>query len=173
MERNFNWKKTLSLPFNIEKDTNLRWLQVRIIHRILGTNHLLHRMGMKQNDKCSFCGEEKETIKHLFWDCEYVEYFWSTLLLLLVDNCGFVNIVLTDVDVLLGNPKFDGIFNKIILWGKKYIYKSKVQGVLPAFTGFQRFMSWHYKIERYIAKVTHKFDVFQIKWEKYGELFEE
>ncbi|MCU7801037.1 MAG: reverse transcriptase family protein, partial [gamma proteobacterium symbiont of Lucinoma myriamae] len=37
----FEWKYIFGLPFRITKDTSLKWLQVRINHRILGTNYLL------------------------------------------------------------------------------------------------------------------------------------
>ena len=37
----FCWKNILTFPFSLVKDTNLRWVQFRIIHRILGTNSLL------------------------------------------------------------------------------------------------------------------------------------
>ena len=26
---------------------------------------------------CSFCNSEVETLKHLFWDCEFVKIFWQ------------------------------------------------------------------------------------------------
>ncbi|MCU7801464.1 MAG: hypothetical protein KZQ70_15365, partial [gamma proteobacterium symbiont of Lucinoma myriamae] len=45
------WKKLFALPFKITKDTNLRWLQIRINHRILGTNYLLSKMNIQTNDK--------------------------------------------------------------------------------------------------------------------------
>ena len=104
LDDNFNWQTVLSLPFNIEQDTNLKWFQFRIIHRILGTNYLLTKMRLKQNDKCTFCNIDKETIKHLFWECEHVQYFWDLLKTLLRDNCGFENISFNAVDIILGNP---------------------------------------------------------------------
>ena len=39
-----DWSKLLELPFKSTKDTNLRWLQMRINHRILGTNYLLSKI---------------------------------------------------------------------------------------------------------------------------------
>ena len=62
LDDNFNWETNLSLPFNIEQDTSLKWFQFRIIQ----TNYLLNKMRLKQNDKCTFCNIDKETIKHLF-----------------------------------------------------------------------------------------------------------
>lgn len=38
------------------------------------------------DDKCTFCRPEKETIKHMFWDCESVAYFWEGLQFYLVQE---------------------------------------------------------------------------------------
>ena len=135
---NFCWKRLFTLPFTLVKDTNLRWFQFRILHRILGTNSLLCKMGLKNDNKCSFCSREKETITHLFWDCQYAQDFWDTVKLLLVDNCGLEHVTLNECDILFGNPKSDEVLNKILLWGKKHIFRSKCEGKLPSFNTFQR-----------------------------------
>ena len=88
-------------------------------------------MRLKQNDKCTYCNIDKETIKHLLWDCEHVQYFWDMLKTLFRDNCGFENITFNAVDVILGNSKFEGTLNKIVLWGKTFIYRSKTEEKLP------------------------------------------
>ena len=80
-----------------------------MLHRILGTNSLLCKMGLKNDNKCSFCSREKETIKHLFWDCKYAQDFWDTVKLLLVDNCGLQHVTFNECDILFGNPKSDEI----------------------------------------------------------------
>ena len=145
---NFNWKMILPLPFHIEHDTNLKWFQFRIIHRILGTNYLLNKMRLKQNDNCTFCNIDKETIKHLFWECEHVQYFWDMLETLLRDKCRFENISFNAVDIILGNPKFEGTLNKIVLWGKKFIYRYKMEEQLPSFNGFLRVVHKYYKTDK-------------------------
>ena len=45
------WKRLFYLPFQISKDTDVRWFQTRINHRILWTNYLLCQMNLKANDK--------------------------------------------------------------------------------------------------------------------------
>ena len=170
---NFCWKKILTFPFSLVKDTNLRWFQFRIIHRTLGTNNLLCKMGIKVDNKCSFCNREKETIKHLFWDCEYVQDFWETVILLLVENCGLENVTFNPCDILFGNPKSDDILNKIILWGKKYIFSCKYEGNTPSFNTFQRLLAWHFKVDAYIAKVEQKYGDFRTKWQRYIPLFDQ
>ena len=85
--QNLEWDKMFSLPFIITRDTNLRWFQVRINHRILGTNNLLFKMNIRVNDLCTFCLHEKETIKYLFWDCEITANFWNLLKEWLRNKC--------------------------------------------------------------------------------------
>lgn len=67
LNKNYSWKAIHSQMKYSTKNSKLQWLQYRIIHRILGTNQFLHKIGIKESDKCDFCGEETETIEHLFW----------------------------------------------------------------------------------------------------------
>lgn len=172
LNRNFVWKKVLHLPFHLVKDTNMRWFQTRINHRILGTNYLLRKMNLKTNDKCTFCSEEKETLVHLFWECEHVQYFWNSLKLLLIENCGFENVSFIVTDIVFGNPAFDEILNVLLLYGKKFIYRMKMEGKIPSFIGFQKNIAYQYKIDRHISRLSQKQKEFETKWEKYKELFQ-
>ena len=101
-----------------------------------------------------------------------MKYFWDLLKPLLRDNCGFENISFSAVDIILGNPKFEGTLNKIVLWDKKIIYRTKMEEKLPSFKGFLRAVNKQYKIDKYIAKMTPKYEVFQMKWIRYKELFD-
>ena len=102
------------MPFALVKDTNLRQFQFRVKQRILGTNSLLCKMGLRNDNKCSFYNREKETIKHLFLDCRYAQDFGGTVILLLVDS--YVILYLETQ-----NPT-NYLLNKIVLLGSKYIY---------------------------------------------------
>ena len=61
------WKMINILPFRITKDTSLRWLQYRIIHRCIATNDMLSKFNLVESSLCTFCSEHTETIKHLFF----------------------------------------------------------------------------------------------------------
>ena len=43
--------------------------QYKILHRILATNKKLKQYGIKTSDFCDFCGQEVESILHLFCEC--------------------------------------------------------------------------------------------------------
>lgn len=166
----FDWKNIFGLPFKVTKDTNLRWLQTRINHRILGTNYLLLKMNLKATDKCTFCLEEKETVKHIFWDCECVAYFWDGLKLLIQDNCGQENIDFTVTDIIFGNPNFEDLLNEILLLGKRFIYRMKMENQRPSLICFRKTITSHYKTDKYIAVKSQTQHNFEQKWDKYKEL---
>ena len=54
LQVNFGWKFVFNLPFYLTKDSKLQWFQFKIVHRIIGTNNLLSKMELKENDYCSF-----------------------------------------------------------------------------------------------------------------------
>ena len=59
------WKTVF---FKIHKigEVKLRWLQMRIVHRILATNVMLEKMKVATSIKCTFCCNEKDSIRHIF-----------------------------------------------------------------------------------------------------------
>ena len=69
-----NWKDCFRKVKKIS-DITLKWLQIRIVHRIIATNIVLKEMGIVQTNKCSFCEEEKDSIQHMFWNCNCVHTF--------------------------------------------------------------------------------------------------
>ena len=72
-----NWESTYSLPFWCTKETKLRESQFKLLHRRIATNDILYKIGIKQSDSCTFCGEATENLVHLFWSCKYSNAFWK------------------------------------------------------------------------------------------------
>ena len=75
--RTVNWESTYSLPFWCSKETKLREFQFKPLHRRIATNDFLYKIGIKQSDSCTFCGETTENMVHLFWSCKYSNAFWK------------------------------------------------------------------------------------------------
>lgn len=160
------------MPFKITKDSSLRWLQLRINHRILGTNHLLLKMKLSDTEKCTFCNEEKETIQHLFFDCTVVSNLWKTFESDLKTKCGLLQTNLLKSDILFGSLKFDTVLNQILLCVKKYIFRSKTERSIPTLIGLNKTLSYFYKIEKYIAAKEQELDTFNQRWNIYKGLIE-
>ncbi len=60
----------------LSRDTSLRALQFKIMHRIVATNRLLFKIKISPYDLCSFCFTFSETIEHIFWECTIVKNIW-------------------------------------------------------------------------------------------------
>ena len=74
-----SWVYIYKSPYQITKCTKFRWFQTSINHRILPTNHLLNKMNISDDPKCTFCGEENKTISHLLWNCSHTKAFITEL----------------------------------------------------------------------------------------------
>jgi hypothetical protein len=109
------WTHAYKLSILTTLDTNLRYFQYKLLHRILTTNHFLKLIGIKGEDYCTFCKIESETLLHLFTDCEYVKPIWTSLHLWLV-SCGYLQLKVFDKkDIILGIEGTDIIVNHCIL----------------------------------------------------------
>lgn len=141
------------------------------MHRILGTNYLLSKMNIVNSDKCSFCNEEKETIKHLFWDCRSIVPFWISFQTFIKDNCTTHTIEWNLIDVLFGNPQFEDALNLLILKAKQFIYSMKMKKLIPIFVNFKTGLSVVYRTEEYIAKRDLKNEILDKRWKNFQGLF--
>ena len=80
--------------------TILRDIQFRILHHTLITNETLLKWGVLNDNRCTFCHGEIESIAHLLRKCRYATNVWKHIENSL-QNAG-VTIVLTEVEKLFG-----------------------------------------------------------------------
>ena len=74
-----DWTTYYSVPFLCTSASKLRSFQFRVLHRIIGTNVLLMKMGIKDSDEFLFCDCKSKTIEHLVWCCDRIFPLWSAL----------------------------------------------------------------------------------------------
>ena len=162
------WKKVFLQIHNI-KDVKLKWLQMRIVHRIIGTNIVLKEMGITDSDKCNFCSDIKDHIEHIFWQCVHVNIFWKKIEDTLKSKCA-ININLTQNLILFGTEqetRTDSVLDFLIILGKMFIYKCKIDRRLPTFHGFELYVKNRYIIEEHNAKLGCTLLEFNVKWQPY------
>ena len=64
------WRQLFRICFKTIQDPYFKWFQYRIMHRILGTQIILHIMGVADSNKCLLCrSTSEETLLHLFFSC--------------------------------------------------------------------------------------------------------
>ena len=64
----------------IDKDidcTYVRYLQFRLLHRIIFTNELLYHMKIVDGPECPLCNNIPETIEHAFLECQKIHTLWG------------------------------------------------------------------------------------------------
>ena len=65
-------------PFQCTKLSKRLEFEFKIFHRRLATNCFLKKKKtLIDNDLCSFCQKEEETLIHLFWSCTVTSIFWQ------------------------------------------------------------------------------------------------
>ena len=165
-----NWNSIYMTPFKVLNDTKLLWFQFKINHRILGTNHILYKMGIKTSPLCSFCHSQNETIEHLFWDCTFSSAYWDEIKIWINKKCPDIYTDWSITDILLGNKKIDEAVINIFILAKFIIYRSKMQDVKPSFPAFSNHFHIFIKTEIYMAKRNNKMVKFDNVWSKYVPL---
>ena len=109
------------------QENKLIWFQYRLIHRILGTQRLLCKMGIVQSELCLMCQSDTETLKHLFYDCSVSHQIWNEAV-----DCikNWFQFELCPQEILLGYTMRDQHFlpvNTIIMVVKSHIFSNSRQ----------------------------------------------
>ena len=98
---NDNWKDIFKVCFKTIPHQNLIWLQYRILHRILGTTYLRHKMGKIESATCNKCLSNHQTILHLFTQCPIYTPLWQSLQTWINTNTT-LNITLDPTTIIVG-----------------------------------------------------------------------
>ena len=73
------WQNIHLICFTAILDNHIIWLQYRIIHSILGTKVLLHKMKKKRKKSLSPVQKLPETLIHVSTECPYSTEIWVLL----------------------------------------------------------------------------------------------
>ena len=142
------------------------------MHRILATNDYLYKIKKKDNWICSFCKREKETITHLFYECEAIKSLWIKLSQYIFDKTS-IRILFTKEEIILGKQDNKQIAeNNLILFTKSLIYKQKFKNSNIQLNNLIREISYRYKVEKLRQKLNGKSQVFLKVWGKFAQCFD-
>ena len=168
-----HWNDIYYKCFKTSKDTKLKWFQLRLLYRILPTNRYLKLMNIKEQDTCNFCGEHRETIEHLFWDCNIVTDFWKDLYDRFIKDLPHTqSLHLSKQLILFGvksNVYTDKPFDLMILSAKFYIYSCRFVNTTPLSVIFMKQFKLRYKLEKMYNESTND-NKFQNEWAPYMQL---
>ena len=147
-----SWPLVFKSLFSSTRDVKLKWLQLRILHRILPTNRSLRLFGIKESSKCERCSDPEETIYHVFWDCMYSKRFWARL-----QERLCLTQPLTPEEIILGNVNKKGKWaaaplRMCILLGKQFIWQCRWSKHIQDVERFSRYVSMYVSVERCVVE---------------------
>ena len=171
-----DWVKIFSHCCKTTLDVQLRWFQMKLLHRLIPTEKYLYQCKIIESPLCGFCNTENQTIEHLFWHCERVRVFWNDVLALVNDKCQHVhNLNFNHNLILFGiaqNIKTDRGLDLLILWAKYFIYKCKIQKKIPNLQGFHIFLKSRWNLEKYASSINGTQGLFDRTWTPYLALLQ-
>ena len=68
--------------YQITISTKLHSFHFRLVNNAITTNIQLKYYKIRDNDSCTFCNGDRETISHLFIHCKFVQPLWNRVMLL-------------------------------------------------------------------------------------------
>ena len=156
--------------YSLTNVTKYRSFQYRLLQRGIVTNIHMFEWKMIKDDKCTFCKECRETIEHLFVECEKVRELWQKLRKYIRDKY-MVEINVNHVNIITNKlvDKKDHVINFICLITKQFIYRQRCAKNTPDFPVLKALIAKVENIEKYIAKKNGKEHIHNKKWRTYGE----
>ena len=169
---NQSWKTIFSHCFRTVSDNNLKWFQMKLIYRILGTKTYTTKLNITVNDKCNFC-HEVETIMHMFVECPNVKDLWAEAAIYIYNKIH-LHIEFSNFNILFGYMNFDQNrvpINVLLLVTKKYIFDSCRLNNFLSFHVLKHRLQDKYEEEKYVAHLNNKENAFIKVWKKWEPVF--
>ena len=170
----FDIKGVNTMPFIVTEDTKLRWFQYKIIHRIITTNKLLHKMKISNSTLCNFCNNDEETILRLFYTCEVTNSFWRNLFVWIQTNSN-VSLDLEHKTIIFGVRnigKCTECINLMLILAKYYIFVQKITNGKPELPIFLLKLKYYFKMEKYIYTKKNRTVSFEKRWNEFVNILE-
>ena len=159
------WQKAFKICFKLIQDNGLIWFQYRILHRILGTQKLLSKIGKTSTPKCLLCKSHPESIIHLFSLCPCTINFWDRVKVWIESRTG-ITLNLGPLEHILGYQQTDNFLsiNVIILAVKTYIFSNSRMSRNLNIMELKQKIQIIYDEQKLLAKMDLK-EVFLKKWQ--------
>ena len=134
--------------------------QYKLIMRILTTNVFLSIIRVQEDNKCSFCQNQPETLKHLFLICPLVDSFWNEVSQYMSRNSLGD---LSNIIKIFGHNEME-IVTHCVTVAKFVIYEARRKKELPNFNHFKAWLRRDLVTEEHIARKNGKMEKFKEKW---------
>ena len=165
------WKIAYKICFKTILDHSYIWFQYRILHRIPGTKYYLYKLKLSES---FLCGQQQESIYHLFSGCEKVLDLWKNITIWFELKLS-IKIKFNDIELIFGYPNYDQNFwplNFILLITRQYIFHcSKYKHDINIYN-LQKFVKEKYVEQYTLSKIKDTVHIFGRIWSHWKQLFE-
>ena len=156
-----SYLRCFELIYKTTKVTKFRNFQYKQLLNKIYTNDTLFIWKIKNTEKCDFC-DEKQTVKHLFWECiktkpiiDFIEDIYQT------------NFVYMEWYSLRMNSQ-NYHLSSVVLIAKYYIYTCKLCNRPPSIEGLIKTIDRYEQCERYNAVLNKKLLTHSKIWNTWG-----
>ena len=144
------------------KNTRIRMFQYKLVNRFLTTNRYLKIINVRDDDSCTFCKHEPETIAHMFWYCPRVQSFIIDI------KTGILREYRINLEIN-GKTWFfptnlSAMETCIITLAKMVVYEARLKETYPNITHLRNKLKLEIEVERQVARLANKQDKFENKW---------
>ena len=159
-----DWRKVYQTSTAYTRSSKLIDFNFRFLHRRLATNSYLHKIGIREDNNCTFCHNEKEDLMHLFWQCEKTTIFWQNLSLWL-QSCQILtsenNLHLeTALGLKPDSSNFRLQINFCCLLAKQHIWICRLRELYPTQNNFLIYLKHIHLLEKKTLRNTKKWKPF-------------
>ena len=137
-----------------------------IIHRILPTNSLLHKIKKNTSPSCPFCPSECQNLWHLFINCMHASSFWNRFQEWYSISSN-TKLLLSELEVMFGIIRchtYCLALNHLIILGKYFLYVNALNTITYQFDDFVSLVHEKINLAKYIAVTCNKEREFRNKW---------
>ena len=141
-----------------------RMFQYKIFHNILYLNNALFKCNLSDSPLCSYCGQEPETVQHLFYECQFSKKLWDEIKNFFILKLSLPSLVLQSA--LFGfydNPTKNYIANNILLIFKLTLYKNRKKST-PTLSKILKNIKDRELLERCCAASENRICMHNDKW---------
>ena len=122
-------------------------------------------MGLVDSELSNFCSD-KDKILHRYWECRFVNVFWSYFQDWYNKYNPQEKISLSSKDVIFGffHKQSNYTMNNCLLAAKYYIHKELCKKERISFAGFLNYLKSKISVEQHILYTQGKQHVFDKRW---------
>ena len=147
------------------RDTTLQSQQFKLLHRYVNCNLNLFKWKIINSPICKYCGLT-DTIEHFYFECDKSKGFWENIKIW-IKNITNISIKFTILEILFGiiqENDHSKLCNFIILHGKNYIYKRRMEEKEISTMEFLAKLKHCLQIDREIAITNDQLEIFEIAY---------